>query len=95
MVIQGRSSCPFGEGALPAIPRNSFPFRRLCEALVRVGHRVRSRKVARLQLCDLKTCRCDDLVNLPIEVELGAAQAATLASGARPCSRKMRRPLSL
>src|SRR6266849_4881273 len=68
MVIQGRSSCPFGEGALPATPRNSFPFRRLCEALVRVGHRVRSRKVARLQLCDLKTCRCDDLVNLPIEV---------------------------
>src|SRR5712692_11977252 len=59
----------------------SFLLRRLCEALVRIGHRARSRKVARLQLCDLKPCRCDELINLTIEV---AAAPNALPHGGYP-----------
>jgi hypothetical protein len=40
----------------------------LCESLVRVGHGTRARKVAGLELIYPKSRRCDELVNLAIEV---------------------------
>lgn len=45
---------------------------RVCESLVRVGHRMWSRKIARPELSYLKSCCRDELVDLTIEVAIAS-----------------------